>query len=184
MNRGDPEISDAGGCRELTLRMKRGDEDSWREFHERYFEFLVRYARHRGARGADVEDLVQATYLRILRHVKPINAWDGLEGWLRCLMRCEIIDQGRKGARRIAFMEKFAHWQEERRAGSGDETAGQVEDLLESLSWEDRQLVTRCYVEGWTHQELAVATQSTPKAIESKLARLRIRLRECAVHNA
>ena len=36
----------SGDCRELTARMKRGDEDAWSEFHERYFDFLVRYARH------------------------------------------------------------------------------------------------------------------------------------------
>ena len=170
-----------GRCRHLTTLMMRGDEAAWREFHDDYFDFLARYAHHRGARGGDIEDLVQATYLRILRHVKPIDDWGGFEGWLRCLMRCEVIDQGRKGARRTTLMEKFAHWQEDRRAGNGGDE-GRVEDLLALLPREDRQLMTRCYVEGWTHQELAVEARSTPKAIESKLARLRNRLRERATH--
>ena len=170
-----------GRCRRMTAGMKQGDEAAWREFHDDYFEFLARYARHRGARGADIEDLVQASYLRILRHVKPMDDWNGFEGWLRCLMRCELIDQGRKGTRRIALMEKFAHWQEERRPGAGDAGAC-VEDLLATLPHEERQLMTRCYVDGWTHQELALEARSTPKAIESKLARLRTRLREHATN--
>jgi DNA-directed RNA polymerase specialized sigma24 family protein len=104
-----------------------------------------------------------------------------LKAWLRCLLRCEQIDQGRKGRRRLVLMEKYAHWQEAR--GQAPEPCrGRVEELLAGLSDGEQQLVLRSYVEGWTHQELAVEACSTPKAIESKLARLRKRLRENWTH--
>ncbi len=159
--------------------MKRGDESAWREFHDRYCDFLLGYARSRGVNGADAYDLVQRTYLRILRHVKVMGTLRDLEAWIRCLMRCEVIDLGRSGVRRSALMEKYAHWQEVRRNARSDSGSG-AEEMLAGLSEEDRNLMTRCYVEGWTHQELAEVGDTTPKAIESKLARLRRRLRSCA----
>ena len=169
-------------CRRLTAAMQRGDEVAWREFHERYFEFLLGDARLRGARGEDAYDLVQRSYLRILRHVKRMGKPADLEAWMRCLMRCEVIDLGRAGARRNALMEKYAHWQEARRPEERmpDQTA---DEILKSLSEDDRSLMMRCYVDGWSHQELADEVDSTPKAIESKLARLRKRLRSCATTN-
>ena len=111
-----------------------------------------------------------------------MRGFGDLEAWMRCLMRCEVIDLGRSGARRTALMEKYAHWQETRRDGAGEEGAP-AEDVLSGLSEEERSLMTRCYVEGWTHQELAEMTNTTPKAIESKLARLRQRVRSYATTN-
>lgn len=172
---GTPEHT-AEACRKLTRAMKGGDESAWRVFHDRYCDFLLRYARSRGARGEDAYDLVQRTYLRILRHIRVIGQFADLEAWMRCLMRCEVIDLGRSGARRTALMEKYAHWLEARR-DAGHVPGRTADELLEGLSEEERSLMTRCYVEGWTHQELAELGDTTPKAIESKLARLRRKLR-------
>ena len=46
-----------------------------------------------------------------------------------------------------------------------------------SLEEEDRRLLTRHYVDGWSQDELAAEQQISTKALESKLARLRRRLR-------
>lgn len=163
-------------CRRLTAGMKAGEEGAWREFHARYFQFLMAYAGSRGVSGPEAGDLVQATYLRILRHVKAMPEARSLEAWMRCLLRCELIDRARKRKRRLALMEKYAHWQETwEGSGQGDRT--RVREVLEELSEGDQCLVLRSCVEGWSHQELAREACSTPKAIESKLARLRKRLR-------
>ncbi len=109
--------------------MKCGDESAWRSFHHRYFEFLLGYARSRGANGEDAHDLVQRTYLRILRHIRTMDEFGDLEAWMRCLMRCEVIDLGRSGVRRNALMEKYAHWQQTRRSGDV-EPARTADELL------------------------------------------------------
>jgi DNA-directed RNA polymerase specialized sigma24 family protein len=46
------------------------------------------------------------------------------------------------------------------------------------LDVHDRQLLARHYVEGWSQEELAAEQQTSVKAVESKLARLRRRLRK------
>ncbi len=164
-------------CRRLTSRMRKGDEAAWREFHRCYLEFLLAYAGSRGVVGPDAYDLVQATYLRVLRHVKEFPDEGALKGWLRCLLRCELIDQARKGTRRLALLEKYAHWQDGRTSPATMDHV-RVEEILMDLPEVEQKLMMRSCVEGWTHQELALEARTTPKAIESKLARIRRRLRE------
>ena len=167
----------SAACLDLTERMCREEEGAWREFHARFLDFLLAYAGSRGVAGGDAYDLVQATYLRVLRHMKRFREVGEFRAWLRCLLRCELIDQARKGKRRLALMEKYAHYQEAKAELPRSGGAG-IDELLEPLPEEDQVLMMRATVEGWTHRDLAIEACSTPKAIESKLARLRKKLRE------
>lgn len=164
-------------CRKLTSAMRKGDEDAWREFHRRYFDFLRCYVSSRGTRPSDTGDVVQQIYLRIVRHIKPFEDFQNLEQWLRCVARCEIIDSGKKRHRRMALMERYQHWVENRHSQPLPQGES-VEELLFGLSPDDQSLIRRYYVEGWSHRELAERCQSTPKAIESKLARIRKRIKD------
>jgi DNA-directed RNA polymerase specialized sigma24 family protein len=53
-----------------------------------------------------------------------------------------------------------------------------LETCLPSLPDDDRKLLEAAYSEGLSHQALAAKHAVSPKAIESKLARVRCRLRE------
>jgi RNA polymerase sigma factor (sigma-70 family) len=53
-----------------------------------------------------------------------------------------------------------------------------LDTCLASLPDGDRKLLEEAYSEGLTHQALAARHETSPKAIESKLARLRRRLRD------
>ena len=54
-----------------------------------------------------------------------------------------------------------------------------LEDCLELCRADDRGLLEKKYFEQWSYNEIAAELQTTPKAIESRLARLRERLRRC-----
>jgi RNA polymerase sigma factor (sigma-70 family) len=49
---------------------------------------------------------------------------------------------------------------------------------MRSLGENDRDLIRRHYLDGWSQQKLAEQQQTSVKAVESKLARLRKRLRQ------
>ena len=81
-------------------------------------------------------------------------------------------------------MEKFAHWRE---SHCGDEvewhpsnnhSLALADEALAKLPAEDAALLRRKYCDGSTTDELATELGATSKAIEHRLARLRVQLRE------
>lgn len=160
----------------LTRGLVRCDEKAWRDFHARYFARLRAMAMARGVRDGDAAEVVQRVYLRIIRHAKVFGCEASLLGWLGCLTRCEVIDASRRSKRRSWLGERFQQWQELARTGVAAD-GGELESAMLSLDESDRRLVSRHYIEGWSQEELAAEQRTSIKAIESKLARLRRRLR-------
>lgn len=158
----------------MSARLVRADEHAWQWLHEHYFQILYSAALGRGARNGDAADLVQRTYLRVLRHAKRLPSDADLRSWLCCLLRCEAIDAARAGQRRSLLHEKLQHRQE----FAAPPTTESVEILLQDLEPDDRELITRHYLHGWSQRELAAQFGTTAKAIESKLGRLRKQLRD------
>lgn len=161
----------------LTRGLVRCDETAWRDFHARYFARLRSMAVARGVRDGDAAEVVQRVYLRIIRHAKVFVSECDLLAWLACLTRCEAIDAARRSTRRTWLGERFQQWQEFARSGEAAD-GGALESAMLSLEESERRLVSRHYVEGWSQEELAAEQKTSVKAIESKLARLRRRLRK------
>lgn len=160
----------------LTRGLTRCDEAAWREFHVHYFPLLKSMALARGIPDCEASEIVQRVYLRVLRHAKVFHRASDLEAWLSCLTRCEAVDKLRSNRRRGWLGERFQQWQELRHpttTGGND----RLESAMLSLDEEDRRLLTRHYLDGWSQDELAAEQQISTKAVESKLARLRRRLR-------
>lgn len=160
----------------LTRGLVRCEDAAWRDFHGGYFARLKAQAMARGVAEGDAAEVVQRVYLRILRHVKVFQADADFDAWLSCLVRCESIDASRRANRRTWLGERFQQWQELRCPGSVSEVAD-LESAMNQLEQGERDLLVRHYVEGWTQEDLAREHATTPKAVESKLARLRRRLR-------
>ncbi len=169
---------------EWTRRLAEGDEEAWSWFHGRYYLSLLRYAAHCSGNPSAASEIVQHSYLRIARHAKPFTDETAFWSWLCCVLRCAAIDHGRKVQRRLFLLEKFAHWRglhcKDQAAwpASTDGASALVEEALAELPCEDAALLRRRYCDGWSTSELAAGLATTPKAIEHRLARLRVRLRE------
>jgi RNA polymerase sigma factor (sigma-70 family) len=168
---------------ELTSRMRDGSDEAWHEFHQRYYLPLLRYAASRNASFDDAGDIIQQAYLRVARHIKPFHDQAAFWHWLVCVVRCAAVDHQRGIRRRAILLEKFAHWcaaQKSESSGVPDARAAKylAQEALEKLPIEDAQLLRLKYYEGWSVQEIATDANTTPKAIENRLARLRQQLRE------
>lgn len=167
-------------CHDMTSGMVRCDENAWAVFHHQYFDWLYATSLLRGIRHGEADDIVQLTCLRAVRHIKVFENESDLKNWLNCLMRCVVIDRARKFQRRNILIEKFALWQELRKEVNQTKPVVDLEKLdraLDGLPSHDAQLIKLKYVDGWSTREIAEKHSTTPKAIESKLARLRKNLR-------
>lgn len=166
-----------------TRRLAEGDEEAWRWFHQRYYLPLLRYASQRAGNPSHAGEIVQQGYLRVARHVRPFTSEGDFWNWLCCVVRCAAVDHGRGTSRRLILMEKFTHW---RAAQTPDGThspdteppaAELLEEALSKLAEDESVLLRRKYCDGWSTRDLAAELGTTPKAVESRLGRLRERLR-------
>ena len=171
--------------RTLTVGMTSGDENAYRNFHEAYFQRLYRYLLVVAAGDEDVaREAVQSTFLRVVRYIKPFDAEPHLWNWLTVLARTALADQRRKGNRYRAFLERFIGYarmeSESAPAGDGEADAqllGALEACLHRLPSDERELVQRKYFARASVRDIAVSLQISEKAVESRLTRVRLKLK-------
>ncbi len=171
--------SGAWPVHELTSRMRALDDAAWREFHQRYFRRLWRFATvlHRGDDGA-AEETVQQTFLRAVRHIREFEDEQVFWCWLVRLARTAAADHTRGQRRYLAALDRLRDWRESARA---PELAPGWEPLLaeclDACDGEERQLLHDRYFEAHSLAQIAETHGLTAKAVERRLARARERLR-------
>jgi RNA polymerase sigma-70 factor (ECF subfamily) len=95
--------SDADGF--LVEAVRTGDPDAWRTLIDRYQGRLVSFARRMLADKSEAEDLVQDTFLGLLRSLAAFDPTRSLETYLFAILRNKISDhlRRRKGGQRISL---------------------------------------------------------------------------------
>ena len=167
----------------LTARMARSDESAWREFYDAYFNRLLRYllvvtnGREEAAREA-----LQLTIMRVVRNIRKFDSEAAFWGWLTVLARSSVVDEARKRNRYLALLDRFF------RAGSiitsGRESDADAHLLrvlgqrVADLPPEERALIERKYFDDGSVKEIADELETTGKAIESRLVRIRRKLKD------
>jgi RNA polymerase sigma-70 factor, ECF subfamily len=83
--------------------VRRGDEQGWPQLVDRYQGRLLAFARSRG-RTADAEDLVQETFIGLLRGLEKFRGDSSLETYLFSILRRRIIDSRRGKAASLCLL--------------------------------------------------------------------------------
>lgn len=168
----------------LTRAMTKGDEMAYRTFYAAYFDRLLRYLLV-VARGDEqaAREALQSALLRVARHIRVFPDEAAFWSWLTVLARTAFADESRKRRRYFAFLERFRLVAE---AEDTDMDADQalralLEQKLKELPCEDQELMRRKYFDHRPVRELAAELQTTAKAIESRLSRIRRKLKEAVL---
>ena len=167
----------ADGAAQLSVRLVAGEEAAWTEFHAQTFDRLLRYlltAAHGDEDAA--REALQAAYVKCVRHVRRFETEEAMWGWLAQIARGCLIDLARRRGRYAALLGRLAE-----EPAPGESTPPASDDLLTAslaqLAPAERALLEARYTTGQPIAEIAAALGTTPKAVESRLARLRTRLR-------
>jgi RNA polymerase sigma-70 factor, ECF subfamily len=171
----------------LTRAMTKGDEMAWHTFYNAYFGRLWRYLLvvARGNEDAALEAL-QATLIRVARHIKVFEDESVFWSWLTVLARSSLADETKKRRRYFAFLERFAlHARVARDITQPDQTEERLGLLLgrqvASLPADERELIEQKYSARRSVRDIAADLQTTEKAVESRLSRIRQKLRDAAL---
>jgi RNA polymerase sigma-70 factor (ECF subfamily) len=169
-----------GDLETLTRQMAAGDEAAFAHFHHQYFDRLYQFLLviSRGHED-EAQEILQQTFLRVIRYVRPFTCEEAFWCWLKSVARSTAQDAGRKQRRYWNLLARFSLSRELPRSESCEESLlAALHESLEELSPEDRELLVKKYIEGSAVKDLCSQAGSTEKAMESRLLRLRRRVRE------
>ena len=161
----------------MTRQMAAGDEEAFRQFHQLYFDRLYQFLLA-VARGQEQEarDALQETLIRVARSGRRFESEEVFWCWLKAVARNAARDGGRKQRRYFGFLQKFAL---QLPTQSEDCSIGTtLEECLNESEPDDRFLIESKYLQGETVREISERGGGTEKAVESRLLRVRQRLRE------
>jgi RNA polymerase sigma-70 factor (ECF subfamily) len=166
--------------RDMTSKIARGDEAAFNGFYEIYFSRILRYLLVvSGGWEEAVHDAMQESMIRILRNMKPFDDPGAFWNWLRRVARTAFIDQVRKERRFDRPLPRSVF--EKSGEGEADDPDAELEALLasclEDLDSAERNLIEGKYRMGKSYEDLARELETTPKAVESRLARTRKKLK-------
>ena len=172
--------SDALDVAALTRRMTDGDEMAWRTFYNAYFDRLWRYLLVVSAGDEDAaREALQGTLIRATRHIKIFRDENIFWSWLTVLARSAFADDKKKRRRYFWFLERFAfHRQIELVDSASNEQLNAVlQRSVASLPADEQKLIEQKYFEHRAVREIAADLQTSEKAVESKLSRIRKKLK-------
>jgi RNA polymerase sigma-70 factor (ECF subfamily) len=168
----------------LTRRMVAGDELAYRKFYDEYFDRLSRYLLVVATGNEEaMREALQATLLRVVRHIKIFSTEDAFWSWLTVLARSAYTDEFRKRRRYVSLLDRFTRQVEIELGGRNDNHAddrlrSMLERNMAALPPDEQQLVEQKYFARRSVRDIAFETQSTEKAVESKLSRIRRKLKD------
>jgi RNA polymerase sigma-70 factor, ECF subfamily len=167
----------------LTRRMARGEELAYRTFYDAYFNRLFRYLLVVTAGDEDAaREALQAALVRVVRHIKVFPSEAVFWSWLTVLARSALSDQTRKRRRYLAFLDRFTwHARAQQAAPVDPEAEARLGTLLESslagLPFDERRLLEAKYFEHRSVRQLAEELDLSEKAVDSRLVRIRQKLK-------
>jgi RNA polymerase sigma-70 factor (ECF subfamily) len=167
--------------------MVEGDEMACRSFYDAYFDRLSRYLLVVAAGNEDVmREALQATLVRVVRYIKVFRSEEVFWSWLTVLARSAFTDETRKRRRYFSFLDRFTRLTRVEPANRNDlPDDDRLRVLLErqvaSLPPDEQKLVEQKYFARRSVREIAEELQTTEKAVESKLSRVRRKLKDAVL---
>ena len=158
----------------IVARAQAGDEEAlealFRAFETPVYNLVRRILR----RPEDAEDVLQETFLEVVRNIKQYRGEGHLWGWIRRIATTKALMRIRRDQIRQADS-----LDEEPRGKPGIHVGANIdlERAFEQISETSRAVVWLHDVEGYTHEEIAEQMGKTVSFSKSQLARAHARLR-------
>jgi RNA polymerase sigma-70 factor, ECF subfamily len=138
---------------------------------------LRRYARALSGSETEADDLVQETLTRALSHLDHWREGDSPRKWLFSILHNHFIDQVRRTARRPHHVSIDAGDVTPVDIGEDPGTRRDLDQGLQALSVDQRQILLLVGLEGMSYAEAAQLLDVPIGTVMSRLARARERLR-------
>jgi RNA polymerase sigma factor (sigma-70 family) len=159
----------------LVARAKAGDDEALEAMYRAFETPVYNLARRMLRSPEDAEDVLQETFLEVVKSIRSYRGEGHLWGWIRQIAASKALMRIRR--EQIREAEAFDEQTTAGRVGQNVGAAVDLERALEGLSATARSVVWLHDVEGYTHEEIAESMGKTVSFSKSQLARAHARLR-------
>lgn len=165
---------------DILLLAQKGNRKAFQCLYKHYSPFIWRlcFRASNGDKGA-AEEIMQNVFVKVHRSLPGFSRRSALSTWLYSVTYSMINEHFRKKTRdaegTVQFDEAFHN-----SGGTKDTYADQqlVHRILESLSQQDRFLLTAREVDGFSYEELAAITGQAEGTLRTRLSRLKSDVRK------
>lgn len=165
--------------RTLPAAIRRGDEAAFGRFYDLYgfrlYKWVLVLVR---GNEAEAREVLQAILIKLARGIPDFEREPVLWAWLCTLSRNAFLDHCRsrlRHQRHYALDDQTAEFRDV--SDAGRQLCDSLGEAMTDLSPEERELIQAAYVDRRSLGELAAEHGQSYKAMESRLARLRLRLK-------
>jgi RNA polymerase sigma factor (sigma-70 family) len=168
---------------DLLAAIGTGDLDALGRLFDRYAHPLERYLRRLGVPPGDVDDLVQATFLELVRAAERFDSSYSARGWLFGVAVLMVRRHRRSLARALARVAAWSPIAAEQAPPTpaelfeGDEASARFELALSRLSVKKREVFVLVTLEGMSGEEAARVLRIPVKTVWTRLHHARLELR-------
>jgi len=176
---GQPASAADAEARALAAAIARGDEQAFRALYDRYHDRLLRLALVLG-RGDEslAQDLVQTVFVTAAKKLRRIESDGHLWNWLARVARQASAKAWRKRLRDPTMAHAEALTEDCPALVEPDSFLEEKLDAaMKSLDADEQQLLRIFYFDRLSQKEIADQLGMTPKAVSSRLERVREKLR-------
>jgi RNA polymerase sigma factor (sigma-70 family) len=181
----EPAGNESAALRELTAAIRRGDEAAFTRFYELYSFRLYKYLLVI-AKGDELEarEVLQTVVLKFAARMEVFDEERRLWGWMCRLGRNAFIDRYRtrqRDGRHVPLEELRPNQHDD--SSAENRLAQSLEAALGGFSPEEAELLRATYIDERPLRELAEEAGQSYKALESRLGRLRKKLKESMLNH-
>ena len=152
---------------------QRGDEDAWRNLFEWHFEAVYRYCLNLCSGNQDMaEEITQQVFMTAARRIGSFKPQKGtFRAWLLGIAKNRFMKVRSKKLRHRGHQKQLS--EEVSASEESNRPHLFVYEVLAELPVHYRSVLEAKYLQWLTVNQIAKAKSSTPKAVESLLARAR-----------
>jgi RNA polymerase sigma-70 factor (ECF subfamily) len=163
---------------QLMLDFQRGSKEAFTELFARYREPIYGYFRRRLEDAGRAEELVQETFLAVLRAATRYEPRALFRTYLYGIASLQLAAERRRGAHRVAILDLTSA---DPPAAGNTEGAVAVRQALEKLAPEEREVLMLREYDQLSYAEIAALQRVPINTVRSRLFRARLALKELLV---
>jgi RNA polymerase sigma-70 factor (ECF subfamily) len=161
------------GCKENNPRAQ---NKLYEMFHKSLIATGLKYSNN----ADDVEDVVQDCFIKIFNEIHKFkgDTKNGLEGWMRAIVRNKVIDLYRKNKNINKVEIKDDFFSEDDEVYFYDMFLNHVPTIIEKLSPQYKKVVSLYYLEDKSHEEIANILGISTGSSKSNLFKSKINMKK------
>ena len=154
----------------LVLRYQAGDATALEELVEQHYGPMLYFVRRMLGGSADAEDILQDTWLAVLRNLRKLRNPEAFSTWLYRIARNHVYQQLRKQNPVLPLSEEVeATAAPEETGGFSAQEAARVHECLEKLRPEHREVLVLRFLERMSYQDIALVVGRELGTVRSRI---------------